>query len=149
MTANILRWILALPAGLLAAFLIHLLNIVSFGIAHGFDTVFDVLEATDMNGMPITGTYIVFVARASSSGVFMYATISFVPNYKKQVALILTAVVITLLIISAVILVAILNYAQGFGVVEWYRVALELISCCTGVILGAILVSKSEENAMP
>ena len=130
-----LRWVFALPTGIIAAFLAHLLCVLAFGIGHGFDTIFDFYEATDMAGMPISGTYILFVSRAVPAGAFLYTTIFVLPKYKKQIAVVLAGVTIILLAGAGVYLAVKLYPFLRIGV--WYRLILEFVSCSLGVVIGA------------
>ena len=52
---NILRWIIAVPAGVLVWFAANHAIGTAFGILHGFDRVGDFWEAPDMDGVPIIG----------------------------------------------------------------------------------------------
>ena len=140
-----LRWIFALPAGVIAAFLAHLLCVLAFGIGHGFDTIFDFYEATDMAGMPISGTYVLFVSRAVPAGVFLYTTIFVLPKYKKQIAVALAGVTIILLAGAGVYLAVKLYLFLSIGV--WYRLILEFVSRCLGVIIGARAIDETKKRA--
>ena len=53
---NILRWIIAVPAGVMLWFAANHAIGVALGIIHGFERVDAFWEARDMDGMPIIGT---------------------------------------------------------------------------------------------
>ena len=139
---SILRWIFALPIGGLAAFLVHLLNVFAFSIAHGFDEVSDLYDAIDMAGMPITGTYIIFFTRAATTGVFLYTTIFLVPKYKKPIAVMLAGVNIILAVGMLVYLAGMMYHVLSIG--AWYRLILECVSLCFGAVIGAIVALDSD-----
>ena len=65
----------------------------AFGIIHGFERVDAFWEAPDMDGVPIIGTYIIFVTRTIAAASLVGMIIYIVPRYHKQVAIVAAALV--------------------------------------------------------
>lgn len=132
------RWLVALPAGALAAFAAHMALGFMFSLGHGFETVGRFWASPDMAGMPISGTYIMFVSRLATGVAFLYVTIALIPNYKKQAAVVLV-VVLSLVVVGGLIYLAWATSASGDALTVgiWYRNILETVSSCLGMALGA------------
>jgi len=85
---NILRWAIAVPAGIMLWYAANHSIGIAFGIIHGFDRVDEFWEAPDMDGVLIIGTYIIFITRTIAAASLVGAIIYLAPNYHKQVAII-------------------------------------------------------------
>src|ERR1700704_4636535 len=93
MATIIIRWIIAVPAGLLAWFGANYSIGRTFGFAHGFEVVDEFWEAPDMNGMPISGTYIILITRIVAAAALVCVIAYLVPRYHKRVAIIVASLV--------------------------------------------------------
>ena len=93
MVTNIIRWIIAVPAGLGAWFGANYSIGTTFGFAHGFEVVDEFWDAPDMNGMPISGTYIILVTRIVAAAALVGVMAYLVPRYHKRVAIVVAALV--------------------------------------------------------
>ncbi len=143
------RWILALPAGVLVAFLMQMVTDVAFGLGYGFETVYGFYDSPDMAGMPVSGTFILLVSRTASAAILLYTTIVLVPNYKRQAAVILVAGLSMLSIgwfIYVVWSAINTNYTITAGM--WYRFILESISLFLGLVVGAkIAITRGAQTS--
>ena len=90
---NIIRWTIAVPAGLLLWFAANFSIGTAFGIVHGFERVDAFWEAPDMDGVPIIGTYIIFMTRTIAAASLVGMIIYLVPRYHKQVAIVAASLV--------------------------------------------------------
>jgi hypothetical protein len=117
---------------------------LSFSIGHGFETVASFWGASDMNGMPISGSYIIFISRFVPTAVLVGIPSYMVPAFHKIVGVILATIVI---VIALALLVFLLwsawNGGNDLGFGAWYRFILEIVSCSVGAIFGAILGSTA------
>ena len=143
---NLLRWVIALPIGVAASFAVHMLSVFGFSWGHGFEEVAKLWNSSDMAGMPISGTYIIFVSRLAAAAALIIGTVWVIPNYNKKIA---TALAIVVSIISLALLIY-LTYKSiavnmSVGLAVWYRNILEMVSIVIGCIIGAS-VSSSFEN---
>lgn len=149
MFINIARWVLALPAGALAAFLTQMFTDVAFGLCYGSETVYRFYDSPDMAGMPVSGTLILLVTRIATAAILLYTTIVLVPNYKRQAAVILVVVLSMLSIgwfISLVWSAFNMDYTITAGM--WYRLILEGISLFLGIVVGAkIAVTRNAQTS--
>lgn len=132
------RWILALPAGVLVAFLMQMFTDVTFGLVHGFETVYGFYDSPGMAGMPVRGTFILFITRIATAAILLYTTIVLVPNHKRQVGFILVAV-LSMLSIGWFIYLMWSAVKMGYTITigMWYRNILEGVSLCLGMVIGA------------
>ena len=147
MVINLLRWIIAVPAGLTLWFAANHSIGMAFGFLHGFEAVDSFWEAPDMNGMPISGTYIILITRIVAAASLVAVIIYVVPRYHKQVAIVATslvsaAAVIFLGFISFQAVSAELNIAPE----GWYRYILDMLSIIIGAIFGAWMAYGSQKN---
>ena len=144
---NILRWIIAVPAGLMLWFAANFSVGRAFGIIHGFELVDSFWEAPDMDGMPIIGTYIMFVTRTIAAASLVGVTIYIVPRYHKQVAIVVASLVsaAAVVILSFQVTSADLNVDLG----GWYRNILEMLSIIFGAIFGAWMAYGSRKKRSP
>ena len=145
-----LRWIIAVPAGLLAWFGANHSIGMTFGFIHGYDVLDSFWEAPDMDGMLITGTYIIVITRIVASASLVAVIIYMVPRYHKQVATVTTAVVSA----AAVALLGFI-WVQEFradvalGPEGWYRYILDMLSIIIGAVFGAWMAYGSRRRRAP
>jgi len=138
MTTNIIRWIIAVPAGLLAWFGVNYSIGVTFGFAHGFEVIDEFWEAPDMNGMPISGTYIILITRIVAAAALVGVMVYVVPHYHKRMAI----VVASLVSAAAIGFLGFVSFQAGsadlnIGLDGWYRHILDMLSIILGAIFGA------------
>jgi len=144
---NILRWIIAVPAGVMLWFAANHAIGVAFGIIHGFERVDAFWEAPDMDGMPIIGTYIIFVTRTIAAASFVGVIIYIVPHYHKQVAIVAASLVSAAAVgLLGFILVEAANADPTIGPDGWYRHILDMLSIILGAILGAWTASGNQKR---
>jgi hypothetical protein len=144
---NILRWIIAVPAGVMLWFAANHSIGVAFGIIHGFERVDAFWEAPDMDGMPIIGTYIIFVTRTIAAASFVGVIIYIVPRYHKQVAIVAASLVSAAAVgFLGFILVEAANADPTIGPDGWYRHILDMLSIIFGAILGAWTAYGSQKR---
>ncbi len=135
---HILRWVIAVPAGVMLWFAANHSIGMAFGIIHGFERIDAFWEAPDMDGVPIIGTYIIFVTRTIAAASLVGAIIYIVPRYHKQVAI----VAASLVSVAAVGFLGFVLFQAGsadlnIGLDGWYRHILDMLSIILGAILGA------------
>ena len=144
---NILRWVIAVPAGIMLWYAANHSIGAAFGIIHGLDRVEEFWEAPDMAGVPIIGTYIIFVTRTIAAASFVSAIIYLVPSYRKQVAIIAASVVC---VATAGLLGFLLFEAATSDPVlnldGWYKHILDMLSIIFGATAGAWLAYRSQRG---
>ena len=144
---NILRWAIAVPAGIMLWYAANHSIGAAFGIIHGIERVEDFWEAPDMAGVPIIGTYIIFITRTVSAASFVGAIIYLVPSYRKQVAIITASVVC---VATAGLLGFLLFEAAtsdpGLSPDGWYKHILDMLSIMFGATAGAWLARRSQRR---
>ena len=144
---NILRWIIAVPAGVMLWFAANHSIGMAFGIIHGFERVDAFWEAPDMDGVPIIGTYIIFVTRTIAAASLVGVIIYIVPRYHKQVAIIAALLVsATAVGFLGFILIQAANADPTIGPDVWYRHILDMLSIILGAILGAWTASGNQKR---
>jgi hypothetical protein len=141
---NILRWIIAVPAGLMLWFSANFSIGKAFGIIHGFELVDSFWEAPDMDGMPIIGTYIMFVTRTIAAASLVGVTIYIVPRYHKQVAIVVASLVSAAAVV--ILLFQVMSADLNVDLGGWYRNILEMLSIIFGAIFGAWLAYGNQKN---
>jgi hypothetical protein len=141
---NILRWIIAVPAGLMLWFSANFSIGRAFGIIHGFELVDSFWEAPDMDGMPIIGTYIMFVTRTIAAASLVGVTIYIVPRYHKQVAIVVASLVSAAAVV--ILLFQVMSADLNVDLGGWYRNILEMLSIIFGAIFGAWLAYGNQKN---
>jgi hypothetical protein len=133
-----LRWIIAIPAGLLAWFAANHSIGMTFGFFHGYDVLDSFWEAPDMDGMLIKGTYIIAITRIVAAASLVIVVIYMVPRYHKQVA-----VVATSLVSACAVAILYFIWFQAFNAdvaispEGWYKYILDMLSIIIGAIFGA------------
>jgi uncharacterized membrane protein YsdA (DUF1294 family) len=141
---TMVRWIIAVPAGVILWYAANHSIGMAFGIIHGFDRVDDFWEAPDMDGVPIIGTYIIFVTRtvaaASLAGVIVYI----VPRYHKQVAIIVAALVSVGA--AAILVFQVVSADQNISAEGWYKLILDMLSMIFGGIGGAWVAYQNQRR---
>ena len=144
---NILRWAIAVPAGIMLWYAANYSIGTAFGIIHGFDRVDEFWESPDMDGVPIIGTYIIFITRTIAAASFVSAIIYLVPSYRKQVAIIAASVVC---VATAGFLGFLLFEAAtsdpGLSPDGWYKHILDMLSIIFGATAGAWLAYRSQRG---
>jgi hypothetical protein len=144
---NILRWIIAVPAGVMLWFAANHSIGMAFGIIHGFERVDAFWEAPDMDGVPIIGTYIIFVTRTIAAASLVGVIIYIVPRYHKQVAIVAASLVSAAAVgFLGFILVQAANADPTIGPDVWYRHILDMLSIIVGAILGAWTASGNQKR---
>ena len=147
MVTNIIRWILAVPAGLMLWFAANYSIGMAFGIIHGFERVDSFWEAPDMDGMPIIGTYIMFVTRTIAGASLVGMMIYIVPRYHKQVAIVVASLVSAAAVgFLGFILFQGANADPNIGPDSWYRHILDMLSIIFGAIVGAWLAYGNQKH---
>jgi len=144
---NILRWAIAVPAGVILWFAANHSIGMAFGIIHGVERVEAFWEAPDMDGVPIIGTYIIFVTRTIAAASLVSAIIYIVPRYHKQVAIIAAALV-SAAAVGILVFVAfqVANEDLSIGPDGWYKHILETLSIIFGAIAGAWLANQNQRK---
>ena len=147
---SLLRWVAALPLGVLAAFAAHMILGFNFGIAHGFEEVGLFWDSPDMAGMPIRGTYIMLGTRAVSACALVSVAAWVAPQFKKQIGLSL-AIIISILSIAFLIylLYQSVRFELAWGFSVWYRSILELAGIIIGCVFGAGMSSSMASTNGP
>jgi glucan phosphoethanolaminetransferase (alkaline phosphatase superfamily) len=139
-----LRWIIAVPAGLMLWFAANFSIGRAFGIIHGFELVDSFLEAPDMDGMPIIGTYIMFVTRTIAAASLVGVIIYIVPRYHKQVAIVVASLVSAAAVV--ILLFQVMSADLNVDLGGWYRNILEMLSIIFGAIFGAWLAYGNQKR---
>ena len=110
----------------------------AFGMIHGYERVDAFWEAPDMDGVPIIGTYIIFVTRAIAAASLVGVMIYIVPRYHKQVAIVVASLVSAAAIgFLGFILFQVANADLNIGPEGWYKHSLDMLSIIFGAIFGA------------
>jgi uncharacterized membrane protein YfcA len=144
---HILRWALAVPAGIMLWYAANHSIGTAFGIIHGFDRVDEFWESPDMDGVPIIGTYIIFITRTISAASFVGAIIYLVPSYRKQVAIITASVVcLATAGLLGFLLFEAVNSDTGLSADGWYKHILDMLSIMFGATAGAWLARRSQRR---
>ncbi|MDE3001339.1 MAG: hypothetical protein OXU79_19865 [Gemmatimonadota bacterium] len=148
---NLIRWILAVPLGVVAAFLVHLFVTALSGLAHGFDRVADFWDSTDMAGMPIEGTYIMFTARVLSAAALLHVATRVAPNHKKKLSKVLAIIGVLGIGLMFLILsgLSILLSGPSLGIGGWYRNILEAFSVIFGCVVGYRFIDDDRDPKTP
>ncbi len=144
---NILRWVIAVPAGIMLWYAANHSIGAAFGIIHGLDRVEEFWEAPDMAGVPIIGTYIIFVTRTIAAASFVSTIIYLVPNYRKQVAIIAASVVSVAAVgFLGFLLFEAATSEPGLSPDGWYKHILDMLSIIFGATAGAWLAYRSQRG---
>ena len=147
MATTIIRWIIAVPAGLLAWFGANYSIGMTFGFAHGFQVVDEFWEAPDMNGMPISGTYIILITRIVAAAALVGVTVYLAPLYHKRVAIVVASLVSAAAIgFLGFILFQAMSADLNIGPDGWYRQILDMLSIILGAIFGAWMVYGNQKK---
>ena len=100
-----------------------------------------------MDGVPVIGTYIIFVTRAIAAASLVGMVIFMVPRHHKQVGIIVASLVSVAAVgFSAFRLFQIANSDLNIGPDGWYRHALEMFSIIFGAIAGAWLANLNQRK---
>jgi len=119
----------------------------AFGIIHGFERVDDFWEAPDMDGVPIIGTYIIFVTRTIAAASLVGMIIYLVPRYHKQVAIAAASLVSAAAIgFMGFVSFQVANGNLDFGPDGWYRHILDMMSIIFGAIAGSWLAYGNQKR---
>ena len=144
---NILRWAIAVPAGIMLWYAANHSIGAAFGIIHGLDRVEEFWEAPDMAGVPIIGTYIIFVTRTIAAVSLVGTIIYLVPNYRKQVAIIAASVVSVAAVgFLGFVLFDAATSDPGLSPDGWYKHILDMLSIVFGSTVGAWLAYRSQRG---
>ena len=138
MVTHLLRWIIAVPAGFMLWFSANYSIGMAFGFIHGFEVVDSFWEASDMNGMPISGTYIILITRIVAAASLVGVIIYVVPRYHKQVAIVAASLVSAAAVsFLGFILFQAVSADLTIGLDGWYRHILDVLSIIVGATVGA------------
>ena len=144
---NILRWTIAVPAGVMLWFAANHSIGMAFGFIHGFERVDAFWEAPDMDGVPIIGTYIIFVTRTIAAASLVGVIIYIVPRYHKQVAIVAASLVSAAAVgFLGFILVQAANADPTLGPDGWYRQILDMLSIIFGATAGAWMAYGNQKR---
>ena len=144
---NILRWIIAVPAGLVAWFAANYSIGTTFGFAHGFEVVDEFWEAPDMNGMPISGTYIILITRIVAAAALVGVIVYVVPHYHKRVAIVAASLVSAAAVgFLGFVLFQARSADLNIGLDGWYRQILDMLSIILGAIFGAWMAYGNQKH---
>jgi hypothetical protein len=144
---NILRWAIAVPAGIMLWFAANHSIGIAFGIIHGFDRVEEFWEAPDMDGVLIIGTYIILITRTIAAASLVGAIIYLVPNYHKQVAIVAAALASSIAVgFLGFILFQNATADGGLAPDGWYKHILDMLSIIFGAIAGAWLAYGNQKR---
>jgi fructose-specific phosphotransferase system IIC component len=147
MVTNIIRWIIAVPAGLVAWFGANYSIGTTFGFAHGFEVVDEFWDAPDMNGMPISGTYIILVTRIVAAAALVGVMVYVVPHYHKRVAIVVASLVsATAIGFLGFVLFKAVSADLNIGLDGWYRHILDMLSIILGAIFGAWMAYGNQKR---
>lgn len=141
---NIIRWAIAVPAGVMLWYAANHSVGIAFGIIHGFDRVDAFWEAPDMDGVPIIGTYIIFVTRAVAAASLVGIIIYIVPRYHKQIAIIAAALVSVGA--AAIFIYQIVSTDQHLSGEGWYKLILDMLSMMLGGAGGAWMAYQNQRR---
>lgn len=120
---------------------------MAFGAIHGVDRVHEFWEAPDMDGVPIIGTYIIFITRTIAAASLVSVIIYLVPRYHKQVAIIAASLVSAAAIgLLGFILFQAANSDPGLSPDGWYKYILDMLSIIFGAIFGAWMAYGSQKR---
>jgi hypothetical protein len=144
---NIVRWAIAVPAGVMLWFAANHSIGMAFGMIHGVERIEAFWEAPDMDGVPIIGTYIIFITRTIAAASLVSAIIYIVPRYHKQVAIIAASLVSAGAVgFLGFILVQAANADPNIGLESWYKHLLDMFSIIVGATAGAWLANQSQRK---
>ena len=144
---NIFRWAIAVPAGIMLWFAANHSVGTAFGIIHGFDRVDAFWEAPDMDGVPIIGTYMIFITRTISAASLVGVIIYIVPHYHKQVAIIAASLVSAAAVgFLGFILFEAATADSSIGLDGWYKHILDMLSIIFGAMVGAWLAYGNQKR---
>ena len=144
---NMVRWIIAVPAGLMLWFTANFSIGKAFGMIHGFELIDSFWEAPDMDGIPIIGTYILIVTRAIAAASLVGVIIYIVPRYHKQVAIVVASLVSTAAVgFLGFILFQTANADLTIAPEGWYKQGLDMLSIIFGAVFGAWMAYGNLKN---
>ena len=147
MVTNIIRWIIAVPAGLVAWFGANYSIGTTFGFAHGFEVVDEFWDAPDMNGMPISGTFIILVTRIVAAAALVGVMVYVVPHYHKRVAIVAASLVSAAAVgFWGFVLFPAVSADLNLGPDGWYRQILDMLSIILGAIFGAWMAYGNQKR---
>lgn len=147
MVTNIIRWIIAVPAGIVAWFGANYSIGTTFGFAHGFEVVDEFWEAPDMNGMPISGTYIILITRIVAAAALVGVMVYVVPHYHKRVAIVAASLVSAAAVgLMGFVLFQSMSADLNIGLDGWYRQILDMLSIILGAIFGAWMAYGNQKR---
>lgn len=97
-----------------------------------------------MDGVPIIGTYIIFITRTVAAASLVGVMIYIVPRYHKRVAIIAAALVSAAL--PGFILFEAVTTDQSISPEGWYRLILDMFSIIFGAIAGSWLAYSNQKR---
>jgi hypothetical protein len=130
---KIARWLALVPAALIAGFAASVFAAIPLCIAHGWSFISELLDAPDMAGHYIVGTYCSVLIRGAMGAASTWAAARVAPSRKLQTAY----GWFVLLAIAAFGIVAWVNLALGRAHLQFtfsggYRFVLEIVSLLGG-----------------
>jgi hypothetical protein len=141
---NIVRWAIAVPAGVMLWFAANHSIGIAFGIIHGFERVDAFWEAPDMDGVPIIGTYIILVTKTVAAASLIGVIIYIVPHFHKQVAIVGAALVSVAA--AAILVFQVVSVDQSISAEGWYKLILDMLSMIFGGIGGAWMAYQNQRK---
>ncbi len=100
-----------------------------------------------MNGMPISGTYIILVTRIVAAASLVGMIIYVVPRYHKRVAIVVASLVSAAAVgFLGFILFQAMSADLNIGLDGWYRHILDMLSIILGGIVGAWVAYGNQKN---
>jgi hypothetical protein len=143
---KVIRWLLLIPAAMLAALVASSLASFSLSLAHGFGYIHHLLvEANDMAGRPIDGTVCLLLYRGFMGAASTYAVMLIAPTRK----LVATYVWFAILLIGSLALLAMLTVSPRLA--GWtptlgvgYRAVIEVIGLLGGSLTIILPLRRGE-----
>lgn len=143
---KILRWLALLPAAAIAGFLASLLASIPLSVAHGWKFIAELLNAPDMAGRYLIGTYCLLMIRGALGAGSIWAVYRIAPSAKLRAAyywlgLLVAAFGAMLLYTNVVLAQAQLQLTFGAG----YRIIVEAFGLLGGSFLAIQILRKPDD----
>ena len=120
---------------------------MTFGFVHGFELVDEFWEAPDMNGIPISGTYIILITRIVAAAALLSVIVYLVPLYHKRVAIVVASLVSAAALgFLGFILIQTMSADLQISPDGWYRQILDMLSIILGAILGTWMAYRNQKR---
>ena len=100
-----------------------------------------------MNGMPISGTYIILITRIISAAALVGVMVYLVPRYHKQVAIVVASLVSAAAVgFLGFVLFQAVTADLDIGLDGWYKHILDMLSIILGAIFGAWMAYGNQKH---